>query len=171
MLLCGEVVDVRYFYAIEKETVLRRASSSDHQVVSESSRRCHTRKRLHDPGYVPVSSGTFLDLFESDHAQSERTFCRLAERRGDNAHFLQAFTTFFQLDRKKHVLVGNSEFSRNCWFITDKGGLQAIASGRDSGDLELADRISDSPFYRVPDDDIGEANRFAVGGIFYNPFY
>ena len=67
---------------------------------------------------------------------------------------------------KKHVLVGNSEFSRNCWFITDKGGLQAIASGRDSGDLELADRISDSPFYRVPDDDIGEANRFAVGGIF-----
>ena len=50
--LCGEVVDVRYFYAIEKETVFRRSSSSDHQVVSESSRRCHTRKRLHDPGSV-----------------------------------------------------------------------------------------------------------------------
>lgn len=78
--LRGKVVDVRYFYAIKKETVLRRASAPDHQVVSESGRRCYTRKRLYDPGYVPVSSGTFLDLFEPDHAQSERTFCRLAER-------------------------------------------------------------------------------------------
>ncbi len=51
-----EMVDIRYLYAIQKETVFRGTSSSYHQVVTKRCRGRYSGKGLYYPGDIPVSS-------------------------------------------------------------------------------------------------------------------
>ena len=165
------MIDIRNFYSIQEETVLRRTAASYHQVVPECSCGSDSGKRLYDTRYVTVTSGTLFYLFEAYNAQSERTFGCFTKRGSHNTDFLQVFAARLQLDREKYIFIGNAELGGYFRLISQEGSLKTITAGGDSGDLEITDGIGCCSLCCVPDHHCCVRHRFTTCSFLYDPFY
>ena len=166
------MVDVRNFYPIQIETVLRRTTASHNQIVTVTDgRKSHSRIILHHLWDVAVGTRSLLYLLQTNDPQADWALHHFLKWRSSDHHFIQGGVFFLQLNLHIGSDMVHTVFGSQCRFIPQKRGLQAIDARRHLRNGKVSIAVGRSADAQPHHQHVHKLQRLAGGFVNHGSFY